>query len=137
MYIDHTVAAVTPMEIKVSIVEVPCRALRSALRWNGHAAHVTIGAANAVSTHCHPANLVSGTTANITDRSASGMNSTAAIAEAPEQAAGMIGIGVDVGRGTLDAGRGPIAGLLDDRAQLLDADVRGGFDSGDACGEVH
>ena len=78
--IDHTVAAVTPTEISVSIEAVRCRALRNAMRWNGQAAHVTIGSASAMSTHCHPVKRVSGKTANITDRWASGTNSTAAAA---------------------------------------------------------
>ena len=73
-------AAVTPIEISVSMLAVPRRALRRAVLWNGQAAQVTTGAASAVSTHCQPANRVSGTTANITDRSASGTNRTAATA---------------------------------------------------------
>ncbi len=44
---DHPVAAVTPTEIKVSIEALPWRALRSATRWNGQAAQVTIGIASA------------------------------------------------------------------------------------------
>ena len=69
-----------PTEISVSIDAPPCRACRSATRWNGHAAQSTTGTASAVSTHCQPVNRVLGTTANITDRSASGTNSTAATA---------------------------------------------------------
>src|SRR4051812_37018181 len=80
VYSDHTVAAVTPTEISVSIEAAPWRALRAATRWNGHAAQVTIGAASAVSSHPQPVNRVLGTTANITERSASGTNSTAATA---------------------------------------------------------
>ena len=78
--IDHTVAAVIPTEISVSIEAVRWRALRNAMRWNGQAAHVTIGSASAVSTHCQPVKRVSGRTANITDRWARGTNRTAATA---------------------------------------------------------
>ena len=80
VYSDHSVAAVTPTEIRVSIEAVRWRALRQATRWNGHAAQVTMGNANPVSSHCQPANRVPGRTANITDRCDSGTNNTAATA---------------------------------------------------------
>ena len=69
-----------PTEIRVSIDVTRWRALRSATRWKGQAAHVTIGNARAVSSHCQPANRVEGNTANITDKCDSGTNSTAATA---------------------------------------------------------
>ena len=52
---DHSVAAVIPTEISVSMEATPWRALRSATRWNSQAAHVTIGSANPVRSHCQPA----------------------------------------------------------------------------------
>ena len=80
VYNDHTVAAVIPTEIRVSIDAMPRRALRRATRWNGQAAHVTMGNASAVRTQGQPVNRVEGSTANITDRCDSGTNKTAATA---------------------------------------------------------
>ena len=60
-YSDHSVAAVTPSEIRVSMVAAPCRRLITAARWNGHAAHVTTGSARASEAHCHPGNCHAGT----------------------------------------------------------------------------
>ena len=77
---DHSVAAVIPTDIRVSMDAMPWRAFRNATRWNGHAAQVTIGSASAVRTHCHAGNRVEGSTANITDRCDSGTNRTAATA---------------------------------------------------------
>ena len=77
---DHSVAAVMPTEIRVSIEATRWRALRSATRWNGQAHQVTIGSASAVRIHCQPAKRVEGRTANMTDRCDSGTKSTAATA---------------------------------------------------------
>ena len=51
-YSDQPKAAVTPTEISVSIVAVACRRLSQAARWNGHAPHVTTGAASVSESHC-------------------------------------------------------------------------------------
>jgi hypothetical protein len=51
---DQAVAATTPTDTRVSIVEEPWRAARKAARWNGNAAHVTTGRVRAATTHCHP-----------------------------------------------------------------------------------
>ncbi len=57
---DHRVAAITPSETSVSIVDAPCRAARAAAVWNGHAPHVTTGSAAAATTHCQPVNCSAG-----------------------------------------------------------------------------
>ena len=77
---DHSVAAVIPTEMSVSMEATRWRALRNATRWNGQAAQVTIGSASAVSNHCQPVKRVEGKTANITDKCDSGTNRTAATA---------------------------------------------------------
>src|SRR5690625_4384704 len=58
---DHSVAAVTPSDTSVSIVEAPCRAALTAERWKGQAPQVTTGSASAVTTHCQPGNCRAGT----------------------------------------------------------------------------
>ncbi len=67
-----------PSETSVSIVAAPCRALVSAARWNGHAAHSATGAAHATRTHCQPGNRSAGTSDSSSDRSVSGTKKTRA-----------------------------------------------------------
>jgi hypothetical protein len=45
-----------PSEIRVSIVEVPCRRLTQAARWKGQAPQTTTGAANVRESHCQLSN---------------------------------------------------------------------------------
>ena len=56
----------------------PCRALRTAAAWNGHAAHPATGAAIATRTHCQPGNLDHPNSDHTTDRSVSGTKNTSA-----------------------------------------------------------
>ena len=51
-YSDQRNAADTPTEMSVSMVAAPCFRLTSVARWNGHAAHVTTGAARVSANHC-------------------------------------------------------------------------------------
>ena len=67
-----------PSETSVSIVAAPCRALISAARWNGHAAHSATGAAQATRTHCQPGKRSDGTSDSSRDRSVSGTKKTRA-----------------------------------------------------------
>jgi hypothetical protein len=60
-YSDHRYAAVTPVEISVSMVAAPCRTPASAARWNGHAPHTATGDASARLTHGQPGNCHAGT----------------------------------------------------------------------------
>ena len=55
-----------PIEIRVSIVELPCRRLAQAARWNGSAPHTTTGAARVSESHCQLVNCHAGTIANAT-----------------------------------------------------------------------
>src|SRR5438874_78557 len=57
-YTDHTNAAPTPNEIRVSIVAVACRRFVHAALWNGHAAQATTGVVRASATHCQPGNWI-------------------------------------------------------------------------------
>src|SRR5690625_5174223 len=57
---DHRVAAVTPSDTSVSMVEDPYRAARAAARWKGQAPQVTTGRENAVISHCQPGNCSGG-----------------------------------------------------------------------------
>ncbi|MFC7586595.1 hypothetical protein ACFQYP_24785 [Nonomuraea antimicrobica] len=77
-YTDQQVEVMTPVEIRVSMEVVRCLAALNALRWNGHAHQVTIGAVTPISTHCHPAKRHSGTNAIPMDRSISTKASTTA-----------------------------------------------------------
>ena len=77
-YTDQPHAAVIPSDTSVSIETDPCRALRSAAWWNGHAAQTTTGAASATSTHCQPGNRNEGNSDSSTDRSLSGTKNTSA-----------------------------------------------------------
>ena len=52
-----------PIEISVSIVELPCRRLAHAARWNGSAPHTTTGAARVSDSHCQLVNCHAGTIA--------------------------------------------------------------------------
>ncbi|TWH25838.1 hypothetical protein L600_000900000880 [Isoptericola variabilis J7] len=70
---DHTLAATTPTDTSVSMVDAPCRAARTAATWNGHAPQVTTGSARAATTHCQPVNWRAG----IIDRASTGTVSTA------------------------------------------------------------
>ncbi len=54
---DQPVAAITPSETRVSIVDEPCRPARAAARWNGQADQVATGRASAATTHCQPGEL--------------------------------------------------------------------------------
>ena len=53
---DHSHAALTPTEIKVSMVAAPWRALVNAARWNGNAPHTTTGEARVRDNHCQLSN---------------------------------------------------------------------------------
>ncbi len=55
-YSDHPKAASTPIEMSVSIVAVAWRRFAHAARWNGHAPHVTTGAASVSDSHCQLSN---------------------------------------------------------------------------------
>ena len=56
-HVLHSVAAVTPTLMRVSIVDVPCIAFLKAALWNGHAPHVTTGIDRAIAHHCQPSNI--------------------------------------------------------------------------------
>ncbi len=60
---DQPNAASTPIETSVSMVEVPCRALAQAARWNGSAPQTTTGAASVSESHCQLSNCSAGTIA--------------------------------------------------------------------------
>ncbi len=51
-YTDQPRAAKVPIEIRVSIVDVPCRRFVQAALWNGYAPHTTTGAARVRDNHC-------------------------------------------------------------------------------------
>src|SRR5664280_967229 len=57
---DHSHAALTPTEIKVSIVAAPWRALVRAARWNGYAPQTTTGEARVRANHCQLSNCNAG-----------------------------------------------------------------------------
>jgi len=57
---DHSHAALTPTEIRVSIVAAPWRALVNAARWNGNAPHTTTGEAKVRESHCQLSNCNTG-----------------------------------------------------------------------------
>ena len=52
----QAMAAMTPNEMRVSMVVVRCAAFRHADLWKGHAHHVDTGAASTNETHCQPSN---------------------------------------------------------------------------------
>src|SRR5664279_1654670 len=58
---DHSHAALTPTEIKVSIVAAPWRTLVKAARWNGNAPQTTTGEARVRASHCQLSNCHAGT----------------------------------------------------------------------------
>ena len=70
-YSDQANDAATPVEISVSMVAAPWRALTRAARWNGHAPHTTTGAASASDSHCQSRNCSAGTIASTTTGTAS------------------------------------------------------------------
>ena len=53
---DQRYAALTPIEMSVSMVATPCRALVQAARWKGRAPHTTTGEASASAAHCQSSN---------------------------------------------------------------------------------
>ena len=59
-YSDQPSAASVPIEISVSIVDVPCRRLVHAALWNGQAPHTTTGAARVRESHCQLVNCSAG-----------------------------------------------------------------------------
>src|SRR5215216_7953824 len=63
-YSDQPIAANVPRETRVSIVDVPCRRLTHAARWNGQAPHTTTGAAKVSESHCQFVNCQAGTIAS-------------------------------------------------------------------------
>ena len=65
---DHVQAASVPIEISVSIVAAPCRAFRSAARWNSSPLQNTTGVASASATHSQPVNCSGGTIASDDER---------------------------------------------------------------------
>jgi hypothetical protein len=77
-YTDQPHAAVMPSDTSVSIDITPCLALRTAARWNGHAAHPATGAASSARTHCQPGNRYAGNSDSSTDTSLSGTKNTSA-----------------------------------------------------------
>src|SRR5690349_18002475 len=72
---DQAYAAITPSEIRVSIVAAPCRRLVQAARWNGQAPHTTTGEASVNASHCQLLNCRAG----IIDSSTTGTASAAEI----------------------------------------------------------
>ena len=70
---DHSQAAVTPTEIRVSMVAAPWRALVTAARWNGQAPQTTTGEARVSEIHCQLSNCSAG----IIDMASTGTVSTA------------------------------------------------------------
>ena len=56
----HPNAASVPTEISVSIVAAAWRRFVHAALWNGHAPHVTTGAASVSDSHCQPSNCNAG-----------------------------------------------------------------------------
>src|SRR5680860_1556498 len=72
---DQSHAALTPTEIRVSIVAAPWRALVKAARWNGKAPHTTTGEARVRASHCQLSNCNAG----IIDSSSTGRLRTAEI----------------------------------------------------------
>ena len=65
-YSDQANEAVTPTEIRVSMVAAPCLALTRAARWNGQAPQTATGAASASDSHCQLRNCSAGTIASTT-----------------------------------------------------------------------
>ena len=70
-YTDQQNAAITPTEMRVSIVAARWRALVSAARWNGQAPHTATGAASASDSHCQLRNCSTGAIASTTTGTAS------------------------------------------------------------------
>ena len=62
-YSDHSHAASTPTEMRVSIVAVACLRFAHAALWNGHAPHSTTGVASCRLSHCQLSNCSAGTIA--------------------------------------------------------------------------
>ena len=60
---DHAQAATVPSEISVSMVAAPCRAFRSAARWNPAPAPNTTGVASTRPSHSQPENCSAGSIA--------------------------------------------------------------------------
>ncbi len=89
---DQAVAATTPIDTSVSMVDAPCRAARYAARWNGHAAHVATGSASAATSHCQPRNCVAGTMLS----TSTGTVSTAATRRRRRRSAPRVSSGADV-----------------------------------------
>ena len=63
---DHDQAANVPIEMSVSIVTAPWRALRAAARWNGQPPHHTTGVESASASHSQPSTCSGGTMARTT-----------------------------------------------------------------------
>ena len=108
---DQSVAATTPSDTSVSIVDAPCRAARNAAAWNGHAAHVTTGSESAATTHCQPVNCSAGTI----DSATTGTVSTAATrrrcaSTTPRSVGAAPSSGAAVARSGPAARSGPMAG---------------------------
>src|SRR5699024_5263895 len=59
-YRDQASAASVPIDTSVSMVNVPCRRLIQAARWNGQAPHTTTGAARVSESHCQLVNCSAG-----------------------------------------------------------------------------
>ncbi len=75
---DQLNAARMPSETRVSIEVLPCRRLRQAALWNGHAHQKTTGIAATSSTHCQPGKRIWGASASTMATSPSGTVSRAA-----------------------------------------------------------
>ena len=73
-YSDQRKAALTPTEMRVSMLAAPWRRVIAAARWNGQAAHTTTGEASARTSHCQFVNCSAGTI----DSTITGIVSTAA-----------------------------------------------------------
>ena len=75
---DQVNALRMPSDTRVSIDVAPCRRLRQAARWNGHAHHPTTGSEQTTSTHSQPGNRICGDRASTIAKSPSGTVSSAA-----------------------------------------------------------
>ena len=81
------------------MVTVRWRKLVKATRWKGYAAHVTTGAARAISSQLHPGKRVPGTTANRIDRIRERDEQHDRDGQPAEQVTGVVGIRIDAGLG--------------------------------------
>src|SRR3954453_22205365 len=135
-YTDQPSAASVPIDTRVSIVDVPCRRLVHAARWNGQPPWATTGQASARLIHGQSLNCQAGTIASTTTGTVSTTEISSRSRRSSRPPSSRSAPGALAGGGAGGGGGGGVAGRRPLRHQVLHRHPVGVGDAGLLGGEV-